>query len=103
MKSSFNSNAAQSNSRRFWKTTSNFGKPEYRVSREAYEAAHLEAERIDTTSDARRFADELPPEVTNFTALQESEDGGAFWIGFFVGGISGLISGVAFACWLVKA
>jgi hypothetical protein len=60
MKSSFNTNAAQSNSRRFWKTTSNFGKPEYRVSREAYEAAHLEAERLDTVGDARRFADELP-------------------------------------------
>jgi hypothetical protein len=90
-KTSFNTNAAQSNSRRFWHTGANFGKPEDRITREAYLAAHLEAER------------ELPPEVTNFTALQEEKDHDSFWVGFFVGGISGLISGVAFACWLVRS
>jgi hypothetical protein len=91
---SLNTNAAQSNSRRFWRASSDFGGPEMRIDRESYEAAHLEAERIESVADARRFTDELP---------QEESAAKAFWWGFLIGAVPAFISGVAFACWLVKA
>jgi hypothetical protein len=102
----------QDNSRRFWRTGSDWSRPPV-VTPELYREAHREDESSSSVTPGARtqrtdapgvFSDELGPMPTDYRFLPPiaDEQPVSHLPALFVGWVVGVVSGVGFCCWLMS-